>query len=121
MMTGNVIALHALLRVLFHLPDGSTAEREFVIDTGFTGFLTLPPEDVAALGLTFRHRTPAYLADGSEIQIPVYDATILWNDSELDAPVLATGHRPLLGTSLLKNHSLWAQFADFGLVEVEAL
>lgn len=121
MMTGNVIALHALIAIRFRLIDGATLEREFVIDTGFTGFLTLPPEDIVALGLPFRYRTPATLADGNEIQIPVYDATILWNDNDLEVRVLGTGQRPLLGTALLKDHSLWAQFADFGSVEVEAL
>ena len=121
MMTGNVVALHALLNIVFRLADGSTVELEFVIDTGFTGFLTLPPQDIAALGLAFRHRTPAYLADGSEIQIPVHDATILWSGNDLDVRVLGTGHRPLLGTALLKDHSLWAQFADLGVVEVETL
>ena len=121
MMAGNVIALHALLKITFRLADGSTAELEFVIDTGFTGFLTLPPQDIAALALAFRHRTPAHLADGSEIQIPVHDATIVWNGSDLNVRVLGTGHRPLLGTALLKDHSLWAQFADLGLVEVEVL
>ena len=121
MMAGNVIALHALLKITFRLPDGSTAEQEFVIDTGFTGFLTLPPQAIAALGLAFSHRTPAYLADGSEIQIPVYDATILWNGNKIEVRVLGTGQRPLLGTSLLKDHSLWAQFADLGLVEVDTL
>ena len=121
MISGSVIALHALIKIAFLLQDDSFSEREFVIDTGFTGFLTLPPQDISDLGLLFRHHTSAYLADGSEVQIPVYDAVVLWNGAEIEVRVLGTGHRPLLGTALLKDHSLFAQFADFGLVELEEL
>ncbi len=121
MITGSVIGLHALLKITFHLQDDSISEREFVIDTGFTGFLTLPSQDISDLGLPFRHYTAAYLADGSEVQISVYDAVVVWNGAGIEVRVLGTGQRPLLGTALLKDHSLFAQFADFGLVELEEL
>ena len=120
-MLGNVMNLHALLSVGFRLEDDSHSEQEFIIDTGFTGFLTLPMSLIDEMGLVFRHHTPASLADGSEIQIPVYDATILWEGSDLEVRVLGTGMRPLLGTALLKNHSLFVQFADLGTVEIEQM
>lgn len=121
MIYGTVIALHALIKVSFCLTGNSRVEREFVIDTGFTGFLTLPRREIETLGLDFSHRTSAYLADGSEIQIPIYDAGILWNGRGIDVRVLGTGQRPLLGTALLENHALWVQFAEFGAVEIEDL
>lgn len=121
MMSGQVINLHALFVVPFRLPDGSHRDVEFVIDTGFTGFLALPPHEVAALGLSFQYHTRALLADHSEIRLPVHEETILWNGSELDVNVLATGERPLLGTALLKGHELVVQFAESGLVTIEAL
>ena len=77
MITGNVIDLHALIKITFCLADGSRRDIEFVVDTGFTGYLTLPPKDVAALGLPFAYRTRAYLADPSEIRLPVHVGTIL--------------------------------------------
>jgi predicted aspartyl protease len=37
---------------------------EAVVDTGYTGFLTLPPDLIAALRLPFRRRSSAVLGDG---------------------------------------------------------
>ena len=51
MMTGTVVHLHALLPVTFRLPDQPDLTIEFVVDTGFTGELTLPAPAVAAMGL----------------------------------------------------------------------
>ncbi|MGA9381781.1 MAG: hypothetical protein WBV73_23715 [Phormidium sp.] len=52
---------------------------EFVIDTGFTDYLCLPPEAVALLGLPFKYAMSVNLADNSEVTLPVHKATILWN------------------------------------------
>ena len=94
MMIGSVINLHALLNIRFLRIDGSYHDLEFVVDTGFTGFLTLPSQDVAVLGLPLVYHTRAHLADHSEIRLPVHDGTILWNGTELHVNVLATGERP---------------------------
>lgn len=50
-MTGRVEHLHVLLPVTLRLPNQPELTIEFVVDTGFTGFLTLPPTAVAALRL----------------------------------------------------------------------
>ena len=121
MMNGNVVNLHALLTIRFRLGDGSYRDMEFVIDTGFTGALTLPPQDVATLQLPFAYYTRAFLADHSAVRLPVHEGTIFWNGSELNIHILATGERPLLGTALLKGHELMVQFAESGLVTIEML
>lgn len=63
----------------------------------------------------------ANLADDSEVPLPVYVATILWNGVERDVRVLAMGKRPLLGTALLDGRELVAQFAEGGVVTVDNL
>jgi clan AA aspartic protease len=120
-MTGNVANLHLLLMVPLQLPSQPDLALEFVIDTGFTGFLALPPAAVAALGLPLLHSIVADLADGSTIRLAVHEATILWNGAQHQVRVLATGQRPLLGTALLDGYELIAQFTDGGLVTVERL
>ena len=45
-------------------PSGQKREIEAVVDTGFNGFLTLPPALVSELGLPFRIRGAAMLANG---------------------------------------------------------
>lgn len=91
------------------------------MDTGYTDYLTLPPNAVAAMGLRFLHRIPADLADDSTIEISVYRGVILWEGIEMEVPVLATGRRPLLGTAMLEACELVIQFAEGGQVTVDRL
>lgn len=49
MMSGHVTALYALFPVTIRLLNQPDIIIEFVVDTGFTGYLTLPPQAVAAL------------------------------------------------------------------------
>ena len=120
-MTGNVQGRHALLPITFRRPNQPDLTIEFVVDTGFTYYLTLPPAAVAALGLPFLHRTAADLADDSTVEMAVHTATIVWNGAEQTVRVLATGRRPLLGTALLDGQELVAQSREGGLVTVDDL
>ena len=120
-MTGSVVNLHAILPVTLRAPGHGDLTVDFVVDTGFTGFLTLPPPAIAALGLPFLEKIPANLADDSEIKIAVHATTILWNALEQEIRVLATGKRPLLGTALLRNQEFVTQFVEGGLVPVDDL
>ncbi|WP_353258671.1 clan AA aspartic protease [Prochlorothrix hollandica] len=94
---------------------------EFVVDTGFTDYLCLPPEAVSLLGLPFIYDLPVNLADNSEVLLAVHEAIILWNGEEREIRVLATGRRPLLGTALLDDHELVVQFTEGGLVTIDEL
>ncbi len=120
-MTGSVLSRHALLAVPLRLEGQPDLSLEFVVDTGFTDYLTLPAAAVAALGLPFLYQMNADLADNSTIEIAVHLATILWNDAEKQVRILATGKRPLLGTALLDGCHLSAQFTEGGVVTVKAL
>lgn len=120
-MTGHVSELQAWLNVRFLLDPLPAVDIEFVVDTGFAGFLTLPEAAVGALGLTYLYNLPAHLADDSERDVSVYKATILWNGSVMEVPVLAMGKRPLLGTLLLKDMEACIQFRDGGIVTAETL
>jgi clan AA aspartic protease len=121
MISGLVLDRHALVTVNFRLPNRADVPIQFVIDTGFTEQLCLPPEAVAILGLPFRYDLPVNLADNSEVVLPVHRAIILWNGEERNVSVFATGKRPLLGTKLLENHELVIQFTESGLVTIDPL
>ena len=54
-MIGRVYHLHLLLPVTFRLASQPDLAIEFVVDTGFTGFLTLPPAAVSAMRLPYLH------------------------------------------------------------------
>lgn len=121
MISGIVVNGRATVKIVLRLGDRPDLAIEFVIDTGFTDYLCLPPEAVALLNLPFRYDMPANLADDSEVVLPVHTATILWNGEEQEVRVLATGSRPLVGTALLEEHELSVQFTQGGLVQIEKL
>jgi len=50
-----------------------------VIDTGFTGFLSLPSAIIAELELPWSYRDRATLGDGSETLFDIYEANVIWN------------------------------------------
>src|SRR5207247_318859 len=80
MMNGSVNAdLEALLRLHVQDAGGQDHEVETVIDTGFNGFLTLPPALLASLGLPWLYRQQGQLADGSIHVFDVYAATVIWD------------------------------------------
>ncbi len=121
MIQGHVQAHHPLLNVAVRLSGQQDVTLEFAVDTGFIGFLTLPPAPVAAMNLPFLRRITANLADDSIIRLGVQSTAIVWNGQERDVEVLSTGSRPLIGTLLLDGHELNVQFADGGLVTIETL
>ncbi|MBD2135244.1 MULTISPECIES: clan AA aspartic protease [unclassified Sphaerospermopsis] len=121
MITGIIKNGRATVNVIFRLPDQPDFTIEFVIDTGFTEFLSLPPRAVNLLNLPFVYDMYANLADNSRVLLPVHQTTIIWNGEEREVNVLATGKLPLLGTALLDGYELSIQFTEGGLVAIEEL
>ena len=121
MMQGFVSRRKVHFPVTFRLPSQPDFTLEFIVDTGFTEFLTLPLAAVTAMRLPFLYPLDAGLADGSTTRMPVHRATILWNGQERDISVVATGRRPLLGTALLEDQELRVRFRENDLVTVDEL
>ena len=72
----------ALLGVEVLSQAGSSSLRvEAVVDTGFTGHLTLPRATVDALGLPIIGSAESILADGSLLMEDVCLARVLWHVS----------------------------------------
>jgi len=121
MRQGFVSRRKAMFPVTFRLPGQPDFTVEFVVDTGFSEFLTLPMAAVTAMQLPFLYPQDAGLADGTTIRIPIHSATILWNAQEREVRVVATGKRPLLGTALLDDQELRVRFRENDLVTVDEL
>lgn len=121
MMQGVTQHRQATLPITFRLPGQTDLSLEFVVDTGFTDYLTLPTAAVTAMRLPFLSETGASLADGSSVTIDIHTATILWNGEVRQVNVLATGRRPLLGTALLDDHDLYVRFREGGPLTVTAI
>ena len=100
--------------------SGQSRDIEAVVDTGFNGFLTLPPTLASELGLPFVSIGRATLADGSEIAYDVYGATVLWDGQPLYVEADAADSTPLAGMLLLDGHDLNIQVRDGGRVVIQA-
>jgi predicted aspartyl protease len=59
--------------------NATTQLVDTVIDTGFSGFLTLPFDIISALGLTWEGRDVATLGDGTSCTFEVYMAIVIWD------------------------------------------
>lgn len=114
-------AYEAAITLTLRSPTGQTREIDAVIDTGYTGFLTLPPELVAELEFPFASTAWATLADGSEVDFDVYYAIVLWDGEARTIEADEAGATPLIGMALLAAHSLYLEVAHGGPVAINAL
>ena len=121
MIEGFVNANHeALVTLSLRGPEGQTREVNAVIDTGYSGSLTLPPVLVAELGLPYVFSSKATLADDTEVGFRVHRATALWDSKPRHIETDAVGSTPLVGMALLDNHSLYVEIEDGGRVVIRA-
>jgi clan AA aspartic protease len=92
-----------------------------VIDTGFSGFLTLPPPIIIALGLSFLGRQQVILGNGSVDLLDVYGGTVHWDGQDRPVEVDCADTEPLAGMSLLEGYSLHIETRVGGMVTITAL
>ena len=106
-MEGVVNAAHeAVLTLSIAGPAAETRDIAAVVDTGFTGFLTVTPTLAVELGLPFEGTARATLADGSETTFPYYGVAVLWDGQARYVEADAADTTPLVGMRLLNGHSL---------------
>jgi clan AA aspartic protease len=121
MIYGRLIDRKAIVPVIFRLPQQPDFSLDFVIDTGFNDYLTLPIQAVNAMNLPLYSSIPARFADGSEALLAIHLATVVWDDVEKVVPILASGYKPLLGTAMMEGYHLEIDFEDNGLVSLEKI
>jgi len=111
----------AIIRLMVRGANGEEHEIDALIDTGFTGFLTLPSTLIASLGLTWLGREQGLLGDGTIRVFDVYAATVIWDGQARRVEIDATDTDPLIGMGLIYGHDLRIQVVDGGPVTIEAL
>lgn len=98
--------------------DGKVFTHNAIVDTGFNGWLSLPPDLIAQLKLKWKRRGRAILGDGSECIFNVYEAVVIWDDTLLTIPVDEADAEPLVGMSLMEGYQLTMQVFEGGQVEL---
>ena len=122
MIVGSVNAYReAIIRLTVSGPRGQEQEIDAVVDTGFTGFLTLPPSLITTLGLPFRRRGRAVLADGSESLFDIYEAKVLWDGQPRRVAIDAVDTDSLVGMALMHGYELTLQAVVGGRVSIKAI
>lgn len=122
MITGTVNAdLEATVPLVVLGTRSRQRQIKAVIDTGFTGYLTLPPSIIAALQLTWLGREQGILADGSVDFFDVYRAAVIWNGQPRAVEVEAVNAESLVGMTLLERHSLRIEVIRGGTVSIKSL
>jgi predicted aspartyl protease len=96
MITGFItVDREAVFRLIVYGPDGEEEAVEATIDTGFNGYLTLPPFVVSLLGLAYHSEALALLGDGSTVSLHKFEATVLWDGQDREVLVLEAEGVPL--------------------------
>jgi clan AA aspartic protease len=122
MIQGAVTAdREPVVRIVVRDARGQNHAHDAIVDTGFTGWLTLPPSLIASLNLTWRESGAGILADGGQILFNVYDATLLWDGQLVTVPVDEADAEPLIGMRLMHGYRILIEDVDGGLVQIDRL
>ena len=111
----------AIIRVAVGSTNSRKQMVEAVIDTGFTGFLSLPQSIITSLGLPWYFRDVGTLGDGSEVIFEMYKATVIWDGRNKVIDVASSETEPLVGMSLLYGFNVQIEAVEGGTVTIEAL
>jgi clan AA aspartic protease len=101
--------------------DNGPTDVEFVVDTGFTGTLALPPGLLASVGATLEGIRLIQLADGSPLRTPFWTLQVEWYGELRVVRATALDDEPLIGIGLLREHHLHIEVTEGGEVVAEPL
>jgi clan AA aspartic protease len=108
------------VRVRIVGPTGAQ-DVDALVDTGFNGGLTLPHDQITAMGLPEMAVSKVTLADGRVREVQTYVAEVVLGDRSQQVLVAEAPTTPLVGTDLLWGFSLYVEFQADGRVEIDVL
>ena len=121
MIVGIVEGREPLIRLTIRGLRGRQQEIKAVVDSGYTGWLTLPPAVIAALNLRWRTFGRGILADGSVSSFDVYQAKVVWDGGVRQVFVDEFDATPLVGMALLRGYEYKMQVRARGKVTIKRL
>ena len=123
MIRGKVIQredmqLEPWVEIFIEDGKGELRSCRVIVDTGFTGWLTLTPDLIQALGLPKLRERDTALATGSIEKLSYYGSRVLLRGRLIPVGIYQTNHKPLLGMQLLKGCRLTVDAWDGGNVSI---
>jgi len=116
-----VDCIEVALRLRISGPKGESDEFAAIVDTGYTGDLTLRCEDIERLGLIPLGFRTAILADGQHSVLRMFEATANWDGNDRPVRVLESQGTSLIGMSLLRGFRLTIDIVEDGRFRIESL
>ena len=113
--------LEATIRLHVEDATGQSQAIDVKIDTGFSGFMSLPGFVVSVLKLPWLYEEAVLLADGSVVKVDVHSVIVLWNGKARRVDVHAMGTNRLIGMGMLAAHELRIVALDGGPVSIDAV
>jgi clan AA aspartic protease len=121
-ITGIVTAdREAIINWIVYGDAGRKRTIEAVIDTGYDGWLTLPPAMISQLCLPWDRQGRGWLADGSEIVFDIYEGRVEWDGEDVSIPVDEADPWPLVGMALMDGFAFNMQVRTGGEVQITRL
>jgi clan AA aspartic protease len=111
----------ATIRLVVGNVDSRKQMIDAVIDTGFTGFLTLSLSVLTSLNLQAYRREAGTLGDGSTCIFDVYRGLIIWDGESRPIDINASETAPLVGMSLLYGYRMQLDAVEGGMVTIQSL
>jgi clan AA aspartic protease len=122
MITGVVnVNGEAIVRIVVGDLGKQRVVVDAIIDTGYTGFLTLPPSTIAELNLPWRGSEEGVLGDGSTQRFDVYSATVIWDGEFRTIKINESNTNSLMGVGLLYGYEVCIKTINGGMVTIKAL
>jgi clan AA aspartic protease len=122
MITGVVnVNGEAIVRIVVGDLGKQRVVVDAIIDTGYTGFLTLPPSTIAELNLPWRGSEEGILEDGSTQRFDVYSATVIWDGEFRTIKINESNTNSLMGVGLLYGYEVCIKTINGGMVTIKAL
>jgi clan AA aspartic protease len=121
MMQGYVNTSYEAVISLVIRHDNKLKSINAVIDTGFTGFLSLPQSLIDELELPWSYSDFATLGDGSETLFDIHNANVIWDGQFREIEINSADTESLLGMSMLRGYRLEVDTIQGGLVTIKAL
>ena len=122
MIQGSVNAFHeAVIPLTIRDVNGHEHLMHAVVDTGFTGNVSLSGATIQMLGLTPVGQVDALLADGSRIRLDVYRTTVIWHGAPRTVDVDCVEGTAMVGMMLLEGSDLHIRHQTGGKVVIEAV
>lgn len=111
----------AIIRLVVGNADPQRQMIDAAIDTGFTGFLTLPFSVLTDLNLQAYRREEGILGDGSTCIFDVYRGFVIWDEELRRIDINESDTEPLVGMSLLYGYRMQLDAIEDGTVTIQAL